>query len=743
MNNRQKVYICLIAIILIFTIFISYSFINNAVVGLIKEKEDYLLEFSYKNAESIKKIIESNIESINIISNLISSNGRFDLEKSLSQLYKFKNKQFRTLGIILPDGSAYSTDNLNTNLSHREYFKKAINGESNVSDLIIDSNYGNEINVYAAPVYLREKIVAVVFATKTQEQFSQGLKMEAFGGEGYSYIIKSDGKAVVKSDNPNSIGDFDNFYDVMSIHGISGEKAELLKNDISQGKSGCIDFIRDGAKRQLCYSKVGVNDWYVLSVVPDAAISLGSKNLITGLINLIIAINVLIAIILIFNAIVNVNLRNNNKSLMRPAYYDDIAQCSNWQKFSRDAKEIITKEKNTNFAMVMLDVIKFKVINDIYGYKIGNVVLQSIARAIDLNITSGETFCRISGDKFNILMKYESNEIIIERLDNIIKNIQGCFDTYNIRIVVGIYANFDKSLGIRVVSDRSGISKSIAKRQNYQWYHFYEEENRIDILKEKKIENAMERALKKGEFEVYFQPKYSLVTEEVYGAEALVRWNKPGVGIIKPDDFIPVFERNGFIRKLDLYMFERVCEIISRWKLEYPNMEILPVSVNISRVDLFNRELAHNLKKIAQKYNVNPEYIEIELIESAIFEDIDKLIDIMKNIKKEGFLVSIDDFGRGYSSLGAIKNLPVDFIKIDKSFLEDVDEKGEKLISSIISMIKTLGIFSVAEGVEIPEQVSFLKLAGCDIAQGYYFSEPITVSEFEKNVIIDNIVVNS
>lgn len=736
MDNKEKFNISLVVIILIFIISMSYSFVNRAITGLNKEKNNYLMELSRKSAESIEKIIESDLESIKTISAFISSNNNFDSQKSLSQLNKFIGKPFKTLGIILPDGKALSTDKISPNLSHREYFKKAINGESNVSDRIIDTNDGKEINVYAAPIYQRDKIVAVVFATKTQEDFSESLKFEAFEGQGYSYIINADGRAVVNTTNPNSIGRFDNLFEFMDKYGTDREKIDKLKSEISQGKSGSLEFIRDGAKRQLCYSKVGVNDWYILSVVPDAAISESSKRLIIGLINMII---IIIISVLVVSAIIYIALKKNNKALVRLAYFDEVAQCSNWQKFNRDAKGIIAKNANTNFAMIMMDVIKFKVINDIYGYKIGNTVLQCIAKAIEINISADETFCRISGDKFNILMKYESNEIIIERLETIIKNIKGCFDTYNIEIVAGIYANFDKSLGIRVVSDRSGISKSIAKRQNYVWYHFFEEENRIDILKEKKIENAMERALENGEFEVYLQPKYSLITEEIFGAEALVRWNKPGVGIIKPDDFIPVFERNGFIRKLDLYMFEKVCKIISEWSTNSSEISIVPISINISRVDLVNRELAFNLKRIAQKYNIKPEHIEIELVESAIFEDIDKLIDIMKKIKNEGFLVSIDDFGRGYSSLGAIKDLPVDFIKIDKSFLEDIDEKGEKLITSILSMIRTLGIFSVAEGVETKEHVSFLKKAGCDIAQGFFYSIPVSVAEFEKIISKDNL----
>ncbi len=729
MNRHEKANIFIVVIILIFIIIMSYSFIKNAVTGLDKEKMNYLMELSYKSAQNIEKVIKHDLESINTISAILSSNENFNLQNSLAHLNIIKGKPFKSLGIILLNGSAYSTDKISINLAYREYFQKAVNGLSNVSDRVIDSNDGEEINVFAAPIYQGKKIVAVVFATKSQDEFSENLKNDAFGGAGYSYIINSKGRAVVNTDNPNSIGKFDNLFDILDKENKQIDSVNKLKNDIMQGKSGHFEFEREGTSKQLCYSKIGVNDWYILSVVPNSVISKSSEKLIISLINIIITI---VISILIISAMINVALKKNNKVLIRLAYFDEVAQCSNWQKFNRDSKEIIADNSDTNFAMIMLDVIKFKVINDVYGYKIGNTVLQCIARAIEFNILDNETFCRISGDKFNILMKYESNEIIIERLENIINSVKGCFDTYNIQFVAGIYANFEKSLSIRVVSDRSGISKSIAKRQSYMWYHFYEEENRTDILKEKKIENSMERALENEEFEVYLQPKYSLINEELYGAEALVRWNKPGTGIIYPDDFIPVFERNGFIRRLDLYMFERVCQLISRWNMNLSEYSIVPISINISRVDLLNRGLATSLKEIVDKYNIKPECIEIELVESVVFEDFDKLVDVMKSIKKEGFLVSIDDFGRGHSSLGAIKDLPVDFIKIDKSFLDNIDDKGEKLITSIISMIRTLGIYSVAEGVETKEHVSFLRKSGCDIAQGFYYSKAIPIEEFEK-----------
>lgn len=733
-NKKQKISIIVIIILLIsILIVLGYNFIRQAIAGLYREKLNYLAELSEKSAENIKKEIKGDLSTLGAIATIITEYNNFDINNMLSILNKEINKEsFKRMGIIKPDGTAYSTDNKIFDFTDREFFRKAMNGESNVSDCLIDKSDGKEINVYATPIYKNNNIIGAIFSTITQEKFSETINIESFHGEGYSYIINSDGRPVVNTNNVNSIGAFDNLFDVMESNGIYGEKFDKIKTDISNGKDGDFEYVRDGIRRQMCYSKIGINDWYIISVVPVSVISRQSEKLVNSL---IILTSTIIFVIVAVSFIMNNTLKTNNKKLEKIAYYDSLTGYSNWQKFNIDLRNIILHNYNNHYAMVMIDINKFKIINDIFGYIEGNNVLKYVAKVIDENILNDETFCRVSSDNFCILMKYESEDEIIKRLEIMKNNIRGYFNAYEIEIISGIYLIVDKSLNINDLSDRANISRSIAKKQNDgSWYHFFKEENRLNILKEKEIENAMEKALQNGEFEVYLQPKYSLVDEKIYGAEALVRWNKPGVGLIPPIEFIPIFERNGFIRKLDLYMFESVCKLLSRWNSNSSNLVSVPISVNISRINLTTHDLAQNLKKISHKYNIDPKYLEIELTESAVFADVDKMIDVMTKIKNEGFLVSIDDFGSGYSSLSVIKNMPTDFVKIDKSFIDEVerDERSEKIILSIISMIKLLGISSVAEGVETKNQIHLLKNVGCDIVQGYYYSKPITVLEFEK-----------
>ncbi|WP_236879340.1 putative bifunctional diguanylate cyclase/phosphodiesterase [Clostridioides difficile] len=245
----------------------------------------------------------------------------------------------------------------------------------------------------------------------------------------------------------------------------------------------------------------------------------------------------------------------------------------------------------------------------------------------------------------------------------------------------------------------------------------------------------MNKALEKGEFIVYYQPKYSLGdVNEIEGAEALIRWNSPEFGFISPIDFIPLFEKNGFIVNIDMFVFEEVCKTLNKWINK--GYTPVPISVNMSRVHLYRDNFIENITDLISKYNISPEFIELELTESVVFDNLNILIDIMKKIKEIGFLISMDDFGSGYSSLNLLKDLSFDILKLDRGFLiETTDTKrGKIIISKIVEMAKAIDIKVICEGVETYEQVEFLKEIGCDKVQGYLFAKPMVLDEFEKHL---------
>jgi len=257
----------------------------------------------------------------------------------------------------------------------------------------------------------------------------------------------------------------------------------------------------------------------------------------------------------------------------------------------------------------------------------------------------------------------------------------------------------------------------------------------VDTIERKKqIEAEMESALQNGEFQVYLQPKVNMITSKVFGAEALSRWVHPVEGIRSPLSYIPLFEENGFVVNLDMYVFEQICKMKNRWYSEGVEFACIPISINMSRLHLFNKEFVNDLLEVINKYEVNPSEIEIEITESVYLNDYSELILVVSRLQENGFSVSIDDFGSGYSALNMLKDIPVDTIKIDKEFLQlsANTERGKKVIKNVIILCKDLKLHVTVEGVETEEQIAFLTTYGCEIAQGFFYSKPIPVKDFEE-----------
>ena len=252
----------------------------------------------------------------------------------------------------------------------------------------------------------------------------------------------------------------------------------------------------------------------------------------------------------------------------------------------------------------------------------------------------------------------------------------------------------------------------------------------------KNIEAEMQSALLNGEFHVYLQPKVSMITSRVYGAEALSRWIHPVEGLRRPDTYIPILEESGFIVQLDMYMFEEVCKLKARWYEAGEEFASIPISINMSRLHLYRKEFVDDLVEIAQRYGINPDELELEITESVYLNDFSELVQVVDKLQKCGFYVSIDDFGSGYSALNMLKDIPVDIIKIDKEFLQlsANSERGKKVIKNIIILCKELKLNVIVEGVETEEQIQFLTSFGCEIAQGFYYSRPISVADFEAYI---------
>ncbi|MEG0691796.1 MAG: EAL domain-containing protein [Oscillospiraceae bacterium] len=423
------------------------------------------------------------------------------------------------------------------------------------------------------------------------------------------------------------------------------------------------------------------------------------------------------------------------------AYVDSLTQVSTLAKFYIDAIQVLKHANPSEYMLVHLDLNNFKYINNSFGYDVGDKVLIAITEHFIENKGKNEILARIGADNFIFLSKSLSGNDLLERFQiicNVNEHISDILPKrYHLVFSVGTYVITDTSMEISSMLDKANIARKSVKGSHFNSITEYTQEMDRQVEWEKEVTLSMQNALDNHEFEVYLQPKYRLEDEHIISTEALVRWSHPKKGVLAPGMFISLFEQNGFIQKVDFYMFEQVCILIQKWQQLNPDCDTISISVNLSRLHLNNPHLVEDLIAFTQKYEVSPEYIEIELTESLVFLNSELLIRIMHQLKEAGFQISIDDFGSGYSSLNLLKDLPVDIIKIDKAFLEEAADtnRGQRIIASIIEMTKKLNLVTVAEGVETREQMVLLYHMGCDIAQGYYYAKPMPVSEFETRYI--------
>lgn len=429
--------------------------------------------------------------------------------------------------------------------------------------------------------------------------------------------------------------------------------------------------------------------------------------------------------------------RRNKLNIEHIAYVDELTGGRSFEKFKLEVDQLINGTNN-DYVLVDLDIDKFKFINDIFGYEEGNNVIKFIWKLINEIIEEGETFAHYRADQFVLLLKSGNMDNVIKRIEWLSENANNKKNSdeknYELNLSVGIYPINKKYYQINTAIDRARLTKKSIKGLHSKIYAIYDERLRQKVLQDQEVENLMEKAIENQEFKVYYQPKYDSATCKFVGAEALVRWYNDEIGLILPDDFIPVFENNGFIAELDKYMFEHVCMDIRKW-LDEGSM-VAPISVNLSQQQLYNTRFIEEYKEILKKYDIPAEYLQLELTETTLFSEAEILDDIIDELHGVGFKILMDDFGTGYSSLSMLKNVSVDIIKLDKSFVDDIgDPRGDIVVSTIVSLGQLFNMRIVAEGVETKEQYEFLRDIFCDEIQGYYFSRPISSDEYRSMMV--------
>ena len=422
-----------------------------------------------------------------------------------------------------------------------------------------------------------------------------------------------------------------------------------------------------------------------------------------------------------------------DRSLLKETERDKLTNFYNREFFKKYAQSFDSFYPDLQKDMLSVSVNRFRLIKELYGHEFGDKVLLAIAETFSKCLEDCRGIIgKDGGSSFIIYAEHhDSYDHLADKLTDAINSVVG---DVGVSIRIGVYPNVDPNMDKEIVIGRTETTADSIEKDHSKKIAIYNEERQNKALHSEELIDSFQQALDEEQFKLYFQPKYNITGDKPVftSAEVLIRWISPKFGFVSPGEFIPLFEENGLIGKLDFYILEKAAEYMGMWKKKYGLT--IPLSINLSRVDIYRPTLVEDIIKLVDSNNVPRESYFIEITESAFVEDAQEVIPVISKIRNSGFKIEIDDFGSGYSSFGALVDLPFDVLKIDIQFIRAMDRnpKVKDIIKMIINLSKMMNTLTVAEGVETAEQCEFLKENGCDIVQGYYLSKPLPLEDFEK-----------
>lgn len=413
------------------------------------------------------------------------------------------------------------------------------------------------------------------------------------------------------------------------------------------------------------------------------------------------------------------------------ANHDYLTGLYNREYFFKQVERALRLHPDEKYLMICSDIRNFKMINDVFGVKAADQLLIEIAQGLRSQSIRGEVYGRLVNDRFALLMrKQDYREVrFADRSAEVMKVAKDV--TYPLRIYVGVYEIDDPTLPVAVMCDRAMMAIATIKGDFRRKVAYYDEKLRSSVLQEQELAAGLDRAIEQGEIELYIQPQIG-TDGSCMGGEGLVRWNHPTKGLLLPGAFIPSFERNGMIVKLDLHIWELACRQLRKWK--EAGFGDRYISVNISPKDFFFVDIFKEFTTLVGRYGVQPKNLKLEITETAMMTDLPKQLKLIRRLREAGFIVEMDDFGSGYSSLNMLKDIHVDVLKIDMEFLRrsESEERSRTILRTVVALSKELGMPVITEGVETKDHVDFLTEIGCDMFQGYFFAKPMRVADYEE-----------
>lgn len=699
--------------------------------GLKNAADAEMAETTGENAAMLRLTLESRFALLDNVAEKIVEDPQ-NAREMLTNLGKYANGYgFKRLGYMNSTGLTVTSDGETGDFFYRAYFRMGMDGQYCITGEINDRlGNGEAVHIMSAPVRNPKtgKVIGVVFADYTPEMFHQMMDVETFGGEGRGYIVESSGEIVVASSSARLTGTGNLLDGVADFSETGRQDAEALRQVLAGEQPGDGRVLGAG-KLRFCCRKIenGRQDdtWYLVMVM-DAGALYGRMYGVFSSICSLLSVTVLMCAAFIF-AILTA-YRRYNEGLRQAAYTDALTGGSNFSGF-------LMKVNNAEGGyMVSCDLDDYRMIASMFGAQKGDELLRGVYECIKSGLTEGEPVARVDADHFAFHLVERQRSAVLERLRQIERRIRRLSDKMGVIHLVprfGIYAMRPEE-DARRSCELANLTLGAARSSADNTVAFYQDLDQNAFFENMQLEDRFDEAIGEHQFKAYYQPKCNPKTGEIVGGEALVRWVQEDGTMLPPDRFIPLFEKNGAIGKLDEYMFTCVCAQLSQWRRE--GLEIRPVSVNLSRASLCRQGVALAYKRILEGYGLSTWMVPLEVTESAMISD-DAVISVLQEFYRYGFRIEIDDFGKAQSTLPMLKLPFVDTVKLDKSLIDCIgDRKGEIMLRQVVRLCYELGLYTTAEGVEAEDQVDFLRALDCTDIQGYFFSPPLPVEKYTEKL---------
>lgn len=712
-----------IAIIIAFPLFLTNELDN--------QNQDFLKEISAKNGESVGFKFQEQASYLYYFANAVDTTKLDNPKAAINSIGDIpKNDHYKRYGIATLDGKAYTSDGKSIDLAHDEHIKECVEKDGFIVCRMQtnESIDGDEVFVMHIPLKHEGETKAVFFLVFTIDQIMANFESSAFNKSEFFFVVDYEGNNIMSTHPNEKFRNIDNvFYTLPLDEKYQGSRILDIQEDMKNGETGVL-FSSQNTDFYLYYAPLNFNDWYLFSVIPTSAVT---ENRNTALSYVGIMTFFLVTVFILFTIYAVSSERRKKEELDKVLYTDSLTGGASYAKFCLDVKKQLNK--NQKCAYVVMDLDNFKLVNDYYGYEMGNKTIKHIDTLWRKMLKDNEFVGRIAADRFAVYLRYSSEEELNKRLEKFCADCRTFNDknmsNYILVPSIGVYYVTEKNIDIQKMQNCAVMAKSLVKGDSESTIAVYTGKIKRDLTRKKLFSDELAHAIRNNELSVVLQPQYNTETGRICAAEMLVRWKREDGTYVPPSEFIPIAEERGFIKDIDRFVFRKACTI--QQDLLKKGYEPIDISVNLSQQTLHDPKLIETYLGIIEETGADISHIHLEITETTLHNNQRSFLRLLRRLHKAGFKILLDDFGTGYSSLMLLKSMPIDALKLDKSFIDDYEHpRGRNIIECVIDMTKKLDITIIAEGIETAEQYEYIKSQKCDIVQGYYFSYPLEYRKF-------------